>query len=224
MKVKVKALAAALGLFFVNSASADMLTITSWLDTDAPTAGYTYTVDDNTAGRFTFHVSVPQADADILGIAFNIDGGPYNAGNIDVQNFVALNRDGGTSTAPTGLFFNDPNCGSGCNFNGVPGGINPFDVIVRVGSNGAGNSNWYYDVTFDIANLGLTLSDFESAGIRGQSVLGGNSDKAYQTFGDVCEGQCSPPQVPEPSSVAFLGLGLAGSTWLARRRKKAQSK
>ena len=203
----------------VTSLHANTITVNTWNDTDTPTAGYTYSVNDNTAGRFSFGVSVPQNDADMLAIAFNIASFTYNAGNIDVQNFLATSRDGSTQTASTGLYFATSSCGTACNFNGVP--VTPFDVILRVGDQGSSLDNWFYDVSFDIAANGLTLADFEHFGVRGQTVLGSNSDKAYQDTpcpnasvqGVPCNG------VPEPASLGMFALGIAGIAWGIRRKQ-----
>lgn len=215
------------GSIMASSVSAGEIEVTSWLDTDAPTAGYTYTINDNTPGRFTFDISVPQTDADILGIAFSTDGATeYTAGNLDLMNFSALARDGSTASAPTGTFFNSNDCGAGCNFNGVP--VSPFDVILRIGSQGSPLSDWYYDVSFDIADLGLSLNDFVTVGIRGQSVFGEDSDKAYQEIPECPNALAGltrdcpngPPEVPEPASLGLFLMGMAGVGWGMRRQRK----
>ncbi|PSW21165.1 PEP-CTERM sorting domain-containing protein [Photobacterium sanctipauli] len=193
--------------------SALELHIDDWNDTNNQTADYIFKVNDNTSGRFTFNITVPEADADILGIGFNFSdtANQYNAGNIDLQNFNAVRRSGDDVTAPTNIYFNSSNCGGGCNFNRVP--YAPYDVILRVGARNSQLTNWFYDISFDIADLGNSLSDLISVGIRGRAVLGGGKDKAHQYVGG------SSFVVPEPASLAMFGLGLTGLAWRLRRRQ-----
>ncbi|MGF1685733.1 PEP-CTERM sorting domain-containing protein [Photobacterium japonica] len=217
------------GSMVATSVSAGEIIITNWQDTSAPTAGYTYSINDNTAGRFTFNISVPQTDADILAVAFNTDGATeYTSANLDVMNFSAIARSGGPAVAPTNTFFNTSNCGAGCNFNGSVDPA-PFDVILRVGNQGSPLTDWYYDVSFDIADLGLSLNDFIAVGIRGQSVLGSGSDKAFQEIPECPNTRAGvtrdcppsgPPQVPEPASFGLFLMGMAGVGWGIRRQRK----
>ncbi|MGF1764401.1 hypothetical protein [Aliivibrio kagoshimensis] len=196
------------GLLFPNTLTANVISITDWLDTDTPTANYFYSIDDSNAGRFSFDISVPVMDADILGIAFAIEGTTYNANTINIQNFTAIAKDGSQSTSPTGAFYmssggNGSSCGAGCNFNGIST-PSLFDVILRVGSNGGSNSNWIHTIRFDIDALGLTLADFTAVGVRSQSVLGNNSDKAYA----LTAASTSSTPISEPSTAFLLFFPL----------------
>lgn len=205
------------GLLFSNLSYSGTITIKDWLDTDTTTANYVYTIHDEVSGRFTFNVSVPSSDADILGIAFTIDD-RYNSSTIDLQNFSATAKDASTLLSPTDSYFtasgsNGFVCGNGCNFDGLSSAA-PFDVILRIGTNGGSNSNWFHTITFDIDAFDLSLDDFVSVGIRAQSVLGNSSDKAYALVS-----LSTPTSVPEPSSLLFFTIVIFCSVFFKHRSK-----
>lgn len=187
--------------------SAASITFDDWLHNDDSTpAGYTVSINDDTAGYFTVSFSVDAGyTGKVSGLFFNFSevfaGGDslYNTGNVSATGVLAS-------------CFDVSDCGHpNNNLNGQPPA--PWDLAFQVGIPGRGPASG----GFSFATLGLTLDDIYAVGIRAQSTgaVGGQngSDKAWSIR------EPEPTPVPEPGSIALLGLGLAGLAAARRQRK-----
>jgi len=198
-----KILTCSIVLLFSMAVNASTINLSgSWIhDGGSDASDYNVTIDDNTAGRFTFNVSVTalalttDPNTDLLGFFFDAGGNYFSDSDLGIS---------GSDVTSTG--FNTLSCGKGCNLNGLTS--DAFEVGVRIGNNG---SPYIPTTTFSINALsGMSLNDFTRVGVRAQSTgfTGNGSDKAI-IFS----------RVPEPASLLLMSVGLIGLGVMRKKRK-----
>ncbi|MGY8871947.1 MAG: PEP-CTERM sorting domain-containing protein [Pseudomonadales bacterium] len=209
------------------SAQANVLTYDTWTTNSGDSPNYIFTIDDSTAGKFNYNLTIDPWNAEALGLFVDF-------GNEDVGNAAAVGLVDTTVIVPGGsgvsLFATDTssnNCGGGCTLSGLnPSLIAPdgeWELVFRLGDSGYQGQQTFSWVT---NSFGLGLSDFGLVGVRSQVFCTGTdllpgdqsscdgSDKSYSST------PSTPPpnnSVPEPSTLLLFCFGLAGLVYSRRQ-------
>lgn len=205
---------------------ANVLTYDTWTTNSGGSPNYIFTIDDSTAGKFNYNLTIDPWNAEALGLFVDF-------GNQDVGNAAAVGLVDTTTVVPGGsgvsLFATDTssnNCGGGCTLSGLnPSLIAPdgeWELVFRLGDQGYQGQQTFSWVT---NSFGLGLSDFGLVGVRSQVFCSGTdllpddqsscggSDKSYSSTPN------TPPNnsVPEPSTLLLFCFGLAGLLYSRRQ-------
>lgn len=218
-RVLISALLATLGVFGQAQAS---VVYNSWTSNDAATGNYILTVTD-VGSTFNWNLTINPWNAEAL--ALFVDLGTAVIGTPASVVLTNVNPVGQISVFATDTA--SDNCGTGCNLNGLAlpvlvGG--DWELVFRLGDVGYDGIQTFSWTTSD---FGLTESAFGLVGIRAQQLCDagstlpssascGGSDKSYGTPGGGGGGGSN--EIPEPGTLALVGLGLLGAATLKRRK------
>jgi hypothetical protein len=214
----LKKILATIAVSALFQGTANAIIIDSWTTNEGETGNYILEITQG-GGSFDFSLTIDPWNAEALGLF--VDFGDATITDTTVS---------GVSTSPTAggsitLFDTDTSsnsCGSGCNLDGLnPSLANPdgeWEMVFSLGSQGyEGIQTWEWS----IGDSGLSLDSLSLVGIRAQQLcVSGDtlpngdcegSDKSYSA---------ADGEVPEPSILALMGLGVLGFGFITRRRKR----
>jgi hypothetical protein len=198
-------------LFLWNTAYALTITYDNFTHSGASPIDYIVTINDDTPGLFKFTYEVASTSANttgkLTGLYFNVTTttgvGPYNSGNLGLQN---------QTTSSSDQAFDDTKIGGVTNLN-----LGEFDVIIGWKS-GVDLRNGAVGM-FEVSDLGgsVDISDFNKIGLRGQAV-GPTPDGGEESAKEI---QDTPSAaVPEAATMLLTGIGLISLAVFGRRKIK----
>jgi hypothetical protein len=198
-----------------------------WNTNDDGTGNYILTINDDTAGRFSWSLTVDPWNAEALGLFVDLgDTGPL-ATPVSLYNV--------TPTGEVSVYATDTSsgdCGPGCNINGlndlvIPDPDGEWELVYRLGSQGFDQIQTF---SWQTDNFGLTLDSFGLVAIRAQQLCDegellpdgscGGSDKSFLPGPGTDPDPDPDPTVPAPTPLLLIGLGSLALGWTRRKAKR----
>ena len=228
-------------LFSSMSVQANVLTYDAWTTNGGGSPNYILTIDDSTAGKFNYSLTIDPWNAQALGlfVDFGSEPDPIIDSVVDVgfADTSAANGFGGLKANLYNINTASASCGSGCNLNGLPKAVknNPWEMVFRFDDNGG--CNLQQSFSWVTNSFGLGLSDFGLIALRSQVYCDnggllpddqsgcGGSDKSYSSIlGTISTISTNPPlippssinSVPEPATLLLFCFGLFGVVYSRR--------
>jgi len=233
---------------FVIPAGAATITYNTFTHAGLDPINYTVTINDDTAGFFDISYGVTASSAYTVGnlTGFFFDMGPIDTSTLpdpdssnpySATNLGLTNESNPSGTSICGQAFGDVNNvtgGGGCNSklqlgSTIIDGLDYKGFLFDVGLAWKVNDLSSGSIgSFMIADVGQSLSDWGAIGLRAQATGtgadGGNgSAKEFQLrANDQTPGTGGDNgNIPEPTSLMLLGVGLLGFFSVSRRKAKA---
>ena len=158
-------------LFSPMSVQANVLTYDTWTTNSGGAPNYILTVDDSTAGKFNYRLTIDPWNAQALGLFVDFGSDPSPIGSVADVDFVDTSAANGLGDLKARLYninTDETSCGKGCNINGLPKAVksNQWEMVFRFDENGG--SSLQQSFSWVTNSFGLGLSDFGLVALRSQ--------------------------------------------------------